>query len=156
MRMRSAGIVVKDGNILLIHRKNEREYYVLPGGRIEAGESASEACVREVFEESSIRVVALRPVLELYWEEGKSHICYVCEYVSGTPRLGDDTNEAKKMRDPLSGEFYEPLWVPIDSWQSLPIHPQEAKEALGRFLSEGFPKEALKLYLKPAEKKDSL
>lgn len=55
-----AGAVVRDdaGRLLLVQRANEpsRGLWSLPGGRIEAGETAREAAVREVFEETGLRV----------------------------------------------------------------------------------------------------
>ena len=45
------GIVIKDGKILMIHSL-KYDYYKLPGGGIEKGESYEEALIREVNEES--------------------------------------------------------------------------------------------------------
>jgi len=57
IRHRIAGIYAKAGKILLVkHRKAGREYYLLPGGGQEVGESAHEALVREWREELSLDV----------------------------------------------------------------------------------------------------
>ena len=41
--------------LLLIHRiKDDREYWVFPGGSIEMGESKESAIIREVYEETSL------------------------------------------------------------------------------------------------------
>ena len=45
------GIIIKDGKILMIHSL-KYDYYKLPGGGIEKGESYEEALIREVSEES--------------------------------------------------------------------------------------------------------
>ena len=61
MKDRAAGILIEEGKILLIHRTKEiegyvRNYYVVPGGGIEEGETIEEATKRELKEEVGIDV----------------------------------------------------------------------------------------------------
>ena len=51
------GIVLKDGKILLIKRKNQpfEGKWALPGGFVEYGEKTENATVREVFEETGLK-----------------------------------------------------------------------------------------------------
>lgn len=57
IRHRIAGIYARGGKILLVkHRKAGREYYLLPGGGQETGESATEALAREWKEELNLTV----------------------------------------------------------------------------------------------------
>ncbi|HEY9679596.1 MAG TPA: NUDIX hydrolase [Drouetiella sp.] len=50
-------IVIQDEKILLVkHRKGNRHYWVLPGGRLEYGESFFECAVREIREETGLEV----------------------------------------------------------------------------------------------------
>jgi len=56
-RVRVAGILIEDGRILLIeHTKNDKKYWLVPGGGIDWGESASEALIREFKEETSLDI----------------------------------------------------------------------------------------------------
>ena len=48
--VRVAGIALRDGEVLL-HRRLGESVWALPGGRVELGESAAEALVREIREE---------------------------------------------------------------------------------------------------------
>lgn len=50
------GIVIKDGNIAMMHSL-KYDYYKLPGGGIETGETYEETLVREVREESGLVVI---------------------------------------------------------------------------------------------------
>ncbi len=57
IRIRVAGILVHNDQILLVrHEKNRKSYYLLPGGGMEYGESASQALIREFKEEVGLNV----------------------------------------------------------------------------------------------------
>ena len=49
------GIIIKDGKIAMMHSK-KFDYYKLPGGGIEPGETLEETLIREVREESGLIV----------------------------------------------------------------------------------------------------
>ena len=55
-----AGILVRDGKVLLCRRSAERDWYPgvwdLPGGHIETHESAAQALIRELHEELGVSV----------------------------------------------------------------------------------------------------
>ena len=66
-RVVAVGAVIVDdaGRILLVLRKNEPQagYWSLPGGKVEPGETAVDAVVREVAEETGLQI----DVLERAW-----------------------------------------------------------------------------------------
>ena len=70
----------------------------LPGGRVEPGEDAAAAVVREVVEETGLRVVVRRvvEVVELPAPGGGVYSItdLVCEPVGGTLAAGDDAGDA--------------------------------------------------------------
>ena len=56
-RVRVAGIVIQKNSILLIqHIKNEKKYWLVPGGGVDWGESLEEALIREYKEETNLDV----------------------------------------------------------------------------------------------------
>lgn len=66
MRHRAGGVLVEDGKVLLVHRIKEKdgiidEYYVIPGGGIEEGETIEDATKRELKEEVGIDVELTEP-----------------------------------------------------------------------------------------------
>lgn len=56
-RIRLAGLAVRGDRLLLVrHRRGNREYYLLPGGGLEWGETCRQGLAREFAEELSLRV----------------------------------------------------------------------------------------------------
>ena len=56
-RVRVAGILIENDKILLIeHSKNDRSYWLLPGGGVDWGETTEEALEREFLEETNLVV----------------------------------------------------------------------------------------------------
>ena len=89
---------------VFLTRRMDNDRWCLPGGRMEAGESAAEACEREVFEETglSVRVTHLVGVysdpdqLVIYPDGNKVHIVvlnFEAEIHAGEPRLSDETTD---------------------------------------------------------------
>lgn len=56
-RVRVAGVLIEDGKILLIeHKKNDKKYWLIPGGGVDWGESTKEAIIREFKEETNLDI----------------------------------------------------------------------------------------------------
>jgi ADP-ribose pyrophosphatase YjhB (NUDIX family) len=100
----SAAIFDERKGKLLLTRRTDNGQWCLPGGRIEAGESVSEACVREVWEETGlqVRIIRLAGVysdpnkLVIYPDGNKVHIValsFEAEIVGGELGLSDETTE---------------------------------------------------------------
>lgn len=94
VRIRVAGLVMRDGEVLLIsHRKDGRVYWLLPGGGVDHGESLEEALQREFLEELGISVRVGQPVLicDSIDPEGRRHIVNIvfsCTHTGGEYSLG--------------------------------------------------------------------
>lgn len=99
-RVRVAGILIEDDKILLIeHKKNDKKYWLIPGGGVDWGESTSEALVREYKEETNLDIEiekflfiseAIAPdkekhVINLYFQIKKLDNC-------AEMKLGDEEN----------------------------------------------------------------
>jgi len=111
--------VVRDGMILLIRKKRGLGAGKIngPGGRLEPGETALEAAVRETREELGIEAVS--PVLhgELHFQfvDGYSLLCSV--FLS-PDCIGDpiETDEAAPIWTPLEEIPYHEMWADDRHW----------------------------------------
>jgi ADP-ribose pyrophosphatase YjhB (NUDIX family) len=62
LRLGCSAAIFDDQQRILLTRRADNGQWCLPGGGLESGESAAEACEREVFEETGLRVRVKRLV----------------------------------------------------------------------------------------------
>jgi len=108
------------GRLLLIH-KVDNDFWALPGGGMELGESIADAAVREVVEETGL-TVELTGLVGIYTDPGhvmayddgevrqEFSVCFHARVLQGTPR--EDGSETKEVR-----------WVEAADVPGLSIHP---------------------------------
>ncbi len=130
----SAVIFDKDREKILLTRREDNNQWCLPSGGMESGESASEACIREVDEETGLQVEIKRLIgvyttadeLIVYQDGNKIQLvalCFEVEIVGGELRLSCETteygyfsyqemqeldmllNHAQRIKDAYSGEM---------------------------------------------------
>lgn len=145
MRQAVRAIVVRDGHLLVIHRnKFGQQYYILPGGGINPGETAEHALLRQLYVETSLSVVNPRLVIEEDSGDpyGMQHI-YLCQYVQGEPALQPSSHEAEISA--LGQNLYSPQWLPLHSLPTVPFRTQTLKQALIQGLTKGFDQEPMRI-----------
>ena len=127
--IRAVAIIISEGKVLLIHRTNNgKEFWVFPGGGKEENEKVEEAVVREVEEEASIKCKIVKLLYtHIYSDLGHKQFYYLCEYVSGDPKLGE-YNESQTMKE--EDQTYEPVWVKIDDLPEKLLYPLEIRDWL--------------------------
>jgi 8-oxo-dGTP diphosphatase len=101
MPIAAAGVVCLRGDDVLLIRRGEppREgEWSLPGGRIEFGERAADAALRELREETACEgeMIGLIDVVDgLMGDRHYVLADYAVRWLSGEPRAGDDAREAR-------------------------------------------------------------
>lgn len=136
MKIRAVGILIKNSEVLLIFRKNEKEYFVFPGGGVEGGETVEEAVVRELKEETTIEVKINKLLYHHIYDNDSEQYFYLCDYISGEPKLSEDSEEKKKV---LKGEdFYDPKWIKIEELKNMLVYPLEIRDLLIQDFQKNF------------------
>lgn len=123
--IRVGAVVERDRSILLVrHQKPERApYWVLPGGRLEPGETIPECAERELFEETEL-TVQFSEVLYVseFMREGR-HTVDITVRVTANPgeeaRLGSDP-EVEEGSDPTLKEL---RWMEISGLREIELLP---------------------------------
>jgi len=119
IRVSARGIVINNDKILL-NEFGGGEYYNIPGGGVEPGETVKQAVVREILEESGLNVTVGDFIYALEYEPNN------CNFIYGeTPKIGlvfrcflngDDTIKPPSIpdTDPDNPEISsEAKWIPI-------------------------------------------
>jgi len=107
-------LIISDGKVLLIKRKNPPEGWALPGGLMDVGETAEEAVVRELREETGLKAhrddVELLQVCSDPSRDPRFHavslVYKICVF-SGEAKAADDATELG--------------WFDYDQLQVMPI-----------------------------------
>jgi ADP-ribose pyrophosphatase YjhB (NUDIX family) len=104
---------------VLLTQRADNGHWCLPGGHMESGESASEACEREVFEETGLKVRATRllgvysnPDQLVIYKDGNKAFFVVLNFevqvLEGEVGLSDETTDVG--------------WFTLKDMESMPIH----------------------------------
>ncbi|MCA1557900.1 MAG: NUDIX hydrolase [Acidobacteria bacterium] len=131
---RAAGVII-DRERLLMHRDERDDFWALPGGRIEFGESASVTLARELDEELGVmaEVGRLLWVVENFFtfRGMKFHEISFYFHVS----LPEDS-PVRVHNEPFPGDenglpiIFE--WYPIDKLESVALHPSFLRKAVSQ------------------------
>lgn len=143
MRAASRAIILKQNNLLVMHRnKFGQEYDILIGGGIEIGETPEQALMREISEESGVSVGQPRLVfVERAPAPYGTQYVFLCSYISGKPRLDENAIEYKI--DMMGTNRYMPVWRTLEELKVAQFRSLSLKKAILKGLSEGFPKQPI-------------
>lgn len=135
IRVRASALIMRDKQLLLVKQKvpvKARPVWLPPGGGIEVGETAEEALVREVAEETGVQIrpLRLRYIHEFIQDTFHAYeFYYRAEMVGGVLRKGGDPEHA-----PEEQLISRVAWVPIDqlSDSNFELFPHFLREELAR------------------------
>ena len=117
-RIAVSAVILEQGNVLLAHRR-DIDWWNLPGGGLELGETVDEALRREVFEETGLEVEIER-LVGVYSKPQKHEVVltFSCHAIGGTPQETEETRECR---------YFAPDNLPSNT---LPKHRQRVEDAL--------------------------
>lgn len=122
-------LVVKDDQVLLINRPSDRGFpgWIGPGGKVDFPESLTDGAIREVWEETGLRVKDLvYKGLDEFVDPNQNYRYMVFNYVA-------TSFEGSLLTDPPEGEL---RWVPIQEAMNYPMQPW-FKKRFPLFFEEG-------------------
>lgn len=132
IRVRVGAVLIEGDKILLVqHRKDGREYWLLPGGGVEAGETLHAALRRELSEETGFDIApgALRFTCESISPDGSRHIVH---FGFSATRVGGDGIPTED--DP---RIVGLAWHPLAALSALPLFPAFGEELFALLAAPG-------------------
>ncbi|GAC1349434.1 MAG: NUDIX domain-containing protein [Ktedonobacteraceae bacterium] len=117
-RIAVSALIFDEGRILLAHRR-DIDWWNLPGGGMEPGETVDEALHREVFEETGLQV-EIEQLAGVYSKPQKQEVVltFRCHVTGGVLSVTEETRECR---------FFAPDNLPANT---LPKHRQRVADAM--------------------------
>ena len=117
-RIAVSALIFEEGRVLLAHRR-DIDWWNLPGGGMEVGETVDEALRREVAEETGLEV-EVEQLVGVYSKPQKREIVltFRCHITGGTLTATEETRECR---------YFAPDALPTNT---LPKHRQRIEDAL--------------------------
>lgn len=124
-RVSARAIIIEDNEIITMFRRKKKEdgsykeYYVIPGGGVEEGETLEETCIREIKEEYNVDIKILG---YLGYVESETTIAnlFHAEIIKGIPTLGGP--ESKRNNE---DNYYEIRKINLDKLDEIDIQGKE-------------------------------
>ncbi len=133
-RYRAAAIIVEDNCVLFAGNEHEDYYYSIGGG-VHMGETAEDAVLREVYEETGVRyeIDRLAVIHENFFNNSggvlKGLDCHeICMYFLMKPRGTKELNSNSYS----FGVREEMKWIPVDELDKYKAYPSFMKDYLSR------------------------
>jgi 8-oxo-dGTP diphosphatase len=139
MRIRAGVVLIEDGKVALIERHRAGlDYFVFPGGGVDAGETSEQAAVREAMEELGVEVRIKQKVAVIHFDQSRQ-VYFLVDRISG--KFGSGTGEEFTDADPDHPEegIYIPIWMPIDELPTQDkVFPAELAKLVVKAVRDGW------------------
>lgn len=130
MRVSSRAVIIENNKVLVMFRRKikdgvTKEYFVIPGGGIDEGETLEQNVARELKEEMNIDI-NIKGYLGVIQDDATTQHYFHCEITNGVPCLGGE--ELERM---TQDNYYEPMFVDIQELENSGFYAiQMVKNAL--------------------------
>lgn len=130
-RVRVGAVILRDRQVLMAeHEKDNKRYWLLPGGGMQHGETLEDTVRRELWEEAWLRVKPGRVLFvnDTITPDGSRHILHItveASIVSGEPKLGID-HRVRQI-----------AWLTVEQLQGITVYPN-LREPLIDGIRNGF------------------
>lgn len=111
----AAAIIIDNGKVFATQRGygEFKDGWEFPGGKIEEGENAQEAIIREIHEELDTKISIVEKIDTVEYDYPKFHLsmdCFICNIEEGNLTLKEHEDAKWLERD----ELYSVDWLPAD------------------------------------------
>lgn len=131
LNVRSAGVIIHNGKILL-HRNVNSGHYALIGGRVEIGESSTDTIKREIKEElgKDIKITGYISTIENFFEinGSKYHEIMFVHKIEFTNK--EDQKIEYTMQNIEGKEYLQYEWIDLDIIDEYQLLPKAMKDVL--------------------------
>jgi 8-oxo-dGTP diphosphatase len=150
MRVRAGVVLIEDGKVVLIERHRAgKHYYVFPGGGADEDETPEQAAIREMEEETGLRVAIKRKVAEIHFDLSVQHY-FLVEKVDG--EFGSGTGEEFTDADPDNPAqgIYIPTWMSLAELSEHDnVYPADVAELAANSINNGWSDKPIMVLEKP-------
>lgn len=125
--LRAAGVMLREGKILLQCDKNGAEY-ALPGGHVQVGEETKNALKREFREEMGMEIEPQRLLWteECFWTWRGQTVHSLCFYYL----IAGEAEGLEDFRPHRDNDQVEYGFVPLEKLEGLTVYPEFLKERI--------------------------
>lgn len=132
VRSRVSVLIINNNQFVLIFRhKKGQDYYAVPGGGIEPGETPKQAAVREIYEELGFSIQDIRRVSEV-----KTTTRHDYNFLAKTNEINFSVTgpEIKHLNTPE--DLFKPEWYSKDVFlHNLPIFPKSSRKMVEDYIN---------------------
>ena len=124
-RVSSRAIIIENGKLLAMFRRkikkdgSVKEYYVIPGGGLEDGETLEENVIRELKEEFNVDIEVVKFLSTEEYDDTIANY-FLCKIVNGTPKLGGE--ELDRM---TPENYYEIRYIDLNDIDNYDINAKD-------------------------------
>lgn len=146
MKKAARAIVIENNELLLMQREKEGQtYFTLVGGAVNDNETTEEAVIREVREETGLKVTSTRLVfIEEHPAPYREQYTFLCE-VEPHGQVALELTSEEAIMNRMGINTHTPVWAALSLFHNVPFRTVQLQLAILKALKEGFPSKTIKV-----------